>query len=79
MSIPVFLWPFGINILQPFGMLHGSLVYFMAIWSFLVPFGKFFGMLYQEKSGTTVMNRGQTMCRYAFFQRVFFKVKNGSF
>jgi hypothetical protein len=38
------LWPFGLPIYE-------HLVYFVAIWYILWLFGKFFGMLCQEKSG----------------------------
>jgi hypothetical protein len=40
------------------GLFYGHLVYLMAFWSILRPFGIFyglrFGMLYQEKSGNPV-------------------------
>jgi hypothetical protein len=41
------------NILWPFGIFHGHLVYFMAIWYICWLVGIFFllGILYQEKSG----------------------------
>jgi hypothetical protein len=48
------------NILQSFGVFYGHVVYFMAIWYILWPFGNAvviwyifprFGMLCQEKSG----------------------------
>jgi hypothetical protein len=45
----------GIPIIRPFGLFHGYLVYFVAIWHILLLFiciyFSRFGMLYQEKSG----------------------------